>query len=35
MNWVIVQSEQNNNKALVGWNNPDPQSFYNPKLGEE
>lgn len=35
MNWVIVQGEQNNNKALVGWNNPDPQPFYSPELGEE
>lgn len=35
MNWVIVQSEQNNNKALVGWNNPNPQTFYNPTLGAE
>lgn len=35
MNWVIIQSEQNNNKALVGWNNPDPQPFYSPELGEE
>lgn len=35
MNWVIVQTEQNNNSALVGWNNPDPQSFYNPTLSAE
>lgn len=35
MNWVIVQSEQNNNSALVGWNNPDPQPFYNPSLSAE
>lgn len=28
MNWVIVLTEQNNNKALVGWNNPDPTGKY-------
>ena len=28
MNWVIVLSEQNNNAALVGWNNPDPTGKY-------
>lgn len=29
MNWVIVLTEQNNNKGLVGWNNPDPTDKYN------
>lgn len=24
MNFCIVQTEQNNNSALIGWNNPDP-----------
>ena len=28
MNCVIVLSEQNNNAALVGWNNPDPTGKY-------
>lgn len=28
MNWVIVLTEQNNNKALVDWNNPDPTGKY-------
>ena len=28
MNWVIVLTEQNNNAALVGWNNPDPTGKY-------
>lgn len=28
MNWVIVRSEQNSNRALVGWNNPDPTDCY-------
>ena len=35
MNWVMVQSEQNNNAALVGWNNPDPQTFYNPSISAQ
>lgn len=30
MNFCIVQSEQNNNKALVGFNNPDPTATYIP-----
>ena len=30
MNTVIVQTEQNNNSALVGWNNPDPTGLYTP-----
>lgn len=30
MNIVIIRSEQNNNKALVGWNNPDPSDLYTP-----
>lgn len=32
MNWVIVQSEQNVNGALKGWNNPDPSDRYNPVI---
>ena len=28
MNWVIVRTEQNNNKALVGYNNPDASGRY-------
>ena len=28
MNICIVQTEQNNNEALVGWNNPDPSGVY-------
>lgn len=30
MNWVIIRTEGNNNKALVGWNNPDPSDAYTP-----
>ncbi|MBR2945723.1 MAG: RagB/SusD family nutrient uptake outer membrane protein [Bacteroidaceae bacterium] len=29
MNLVIVQTESNNNKALEGWNNPDPSDLYS------
>lgn len=28
MNFVIVQTEQNNNNALVGYNNPNPSDVY-------
>ena len=28
MNWCIVRTEQNNNAAIVGKNNPDPSSKY-------
>ncbi len=28
MNIVIIRSEQNNNRALVGFNNPDPSGVY-------
>ena len=28
MNTVFVQTEQNNNEALRGWNNPDPSDLY-------
>lgn len=28
MNIVIVQTEANNNRAFVGWNNPDPSGCY-------
>ncbi|MCI6550339.1 MAG: RagB/SusD family nutrient uptake outer membrane protein [Prevotella sp.] len=34
MNIVIVQSEPNNNKAIMGWNNPDPSNLYTPWTGE-
>lgn len=34
MNIVIVQSEKNNNKALVGMNNPDPTDAYIPWVAE-
>lgn len=30
MNWCIVQTEENSNSALVGWNNPDPTDKYTP-----
>lgn len=30
MNIVFVDQEQINNKALVGWNNPDPSNKYKP-----
>ncbi len=33
MNWVIVQTEENSNSALVGWNNPDPTGSYQPIAG--
>ena len=29
MNYVIVQSEENSNAAVRGWNNPDPSGKYN------
>jgi hypothetical protein len=28
MNICIVKSEKNNNKALIGWENPDPTGKY-------
>ena len=28
MNVVMVRTEQNNNKAVMGWNNPDPSGVY-------
>lgn len=28
MNIVMVRTEQNNNKAVMGWNNPDPSDAY-------
>lgn len=34
MNLVTVRSESNNNKALVGWNNPDPSDVYTPWTGK-
>ncbi len=30
MNFVIVQTEENNNTAVNGWNNPDPSDQYKP-----
>jgi len=30
MNLVMVRTEANNNKALVGWNNPNPSDLYTP-----
>lgn len=30
MNFVIAQSEENYNKAIVGYNNPDPTGYYTP-----
>ena len=30
MNFVIVQTEENNNAAVNGWNNPDPSDKYTP-----
>lgn len=33
MNFCIVQTEQNNNEDLMGWNNPDPSAAY-PVLGD-
>lgn len=29
MNICIVEREQNNNSALIGWNNPDPSGLYD------
>lgn len=34
MNFVIIQNEQNNNKALVGYNNPDPSDLYTPWVAQ-
>ncbi len=34
MNLVIIQTEQNNNEALRGWNNPDPTDLYTPWVEE-
>ena len=33
MNFCIVQTEKNNNKALVGYENPDPSGLYIPWTG--
>ena len=35
MNICIVQSEKNNNKALVGFENPDPSELYDVVKVEE
>ena len=32
MNIVFVDQEQINNKALIGWNNPDPSNKYKPVI---
>jgi hypothetical protein len=29
MNYVMVRTEANNNKAVNGWNNPDPSDLYD------
>ncbi len=34
MNICIVQTEKNNNKALVGYENPDPSGKYQPWTGQ-
>ena len=34
MNFCIVQTEKNNNSALVGYENPDPSDVYTPWMGE-
>lgn len=34
MNLAIVQTEKNNNSALVGYENPDPSSAYTPWTGQ-
>jgi len=34
MNFCIVRTEANNNKALDGWNNPDPSGVYSLWTGE-
>ena len=33
MNYCIVETEKNNNKAIVGWENPDPTGKYTPWTG--
>ena len=30
MNFVLIRNEENVNKAVVGWNNPDPSDLYTP-----
>lgn len=35
MNFVISQSEEDNNNGVVGWNNPDPSGLYTPIPVEE
>lgn len=34
MNYCIVLTEKNNNKAIVDWENPDPTGKYTPWTGE-
>ncbi|MBR1415841.1 MAG: RagB/SusD family nutrient uptake outer membrane protein [Prevotella sp.] len=34
MNFVMVRTEKNNNKAVDGWNNPDPSDVYKPWTGQ-
>ena len=33
MNYCIVITEKNNNKAIIGWENPDPTGKYTPWTG--
>ena len=35
MNFVIVQTEENNNSGVKDWNNPDPSDLYTPIQVEE
>ena len=35
MNFVISQAEEDNNKGVVGYNNPDPSGLYTPIPVEE
>ena len=34
MNYVIVLTEENNNPATQGFNNPDPTGKYTPWTGQ-
>ena len=34
MNICIVQTEENNNSALIGYENPDPSDVYTPWTGQ-
>lgn len=35
MNFVIVETEENNNKAVAGFNNPDPSDKYTPWIANQ